>query len=482
MTDWRTLGPVHNAMWDRELFQARSPLYAVKDEAYEAAGDHTALCLAMMREESTYGTRFNRNVAGNRNILNLRPPDGNGYMGFDGWVDGVRAWHDRLLDPTYKSGIYGRTRTIPELVHVYAPDSDGNSEQAYVAGITASLLRWGVTPQEVQPSMSELRIILNPGHRNSTGGNDEEQAMTPALAQSYFEAFTKAGYETVNLGDTNGGLDETCRRMAAMIASAPGKCVLLDLHYEGSPAPGVFCIIPDVTGLTTNAPVPQDPNDTWDGNGDDRLLAIQISARIAEETGLQLRRGIRFPGMMDESETGVGADGWRLATFAYTSPYRTKAVRLVVEHGNHTVQPDRSIIMQPDFTDKCAAAAVAAVNAVYGGAAVPEKPKYATPLPIPFKQGELGWRSWNGNPAYLLRAKVEIVRDTTPLAWADGDESDGEDAPPAGKKLRKGDTEEVWISTANKNAKDQTVRWLIRASDNARIIGSSCRPLLPFKQ
>jgi len=149
--DWRTIGDLDIGIWRRTLHDARSPLEFVAAEAYESASPHTALALAMLNQESSYATQFRLNVASNHNPLNLRPPDGDGYLRFDSWVDGVRAWRERITDADYKSGIYARTRTIADLISVYAPSSDNNNEQAYVAGIEASLLRWGVTPKEIQP-------------------------------------------------------------------------------------------------------------------------------------------------------------------------------------------------------------------------------------------------------------------------------------------------------------------------------------------
>jgi hypothetical protein len=149
--DWRTIGDVDIGIWRRTLHDARSPLEFVAAEAYESASPHTALALAMLNQESSYATRFRLNTPSNHNPLNLRPPNGNGYLRFASWVDGVRAWRDRITDADYKAGIYAQTTTVSDLVHVYAPSSDNNDESAYVAGIAASLLRWGVSPKEIQP-------------------------------------------------------------------------------------------------------------------------------------------------------------------------------------------------------------------------------------------------------------------------------------------------------------------------------------------
>jgi hypothetical protein len=316
--------------------------------------------------------------------------------------------------------------------------------------------------------MAELRVILNPGHRNTTGGNAEEQAFTPKLADAYFRAFSAAGYETVNLGDTNGGLDEACRRMAAQIKSAPGLCVLLDLHLEGSSAPGVFSIVPDITGLITGAPVLQDPNDTWENNSKDRELAAAISGNISNATGLKLRTGIRQPGIMDESETGVGAEGFRLATFAYTSPYRLKATRLVVEHGNHIVQPDKSIIFAPGFPEKCAAAAVAAVKTVYGDAG-PTPPVFAEPAPISWKEGDIGLQDLNGAAALAFKIQVKVIRKAiTPMVSEDDETQAG--------PLRKKNT----LLTAIGAYRDDDGPAVVVLRDKSRVRRSDVRPLVPL--
>jgi len=299
----------------------------------------------------------------------------------------------------------GTVRTLNDLTGKWATDPTYGEEIAAKANAVLAATKGNSVADSP-------RIILNPGHRNSTGGNHEEAEWTPALADAYFDAFSAAGYETINLGDTNGGLDETSRRMAAAIQSAPGDCVLLDLHYEGSPVPGVFVIIPDVTGLTTGAPVAQPPLDTWNNNAKDREVGKAIALKIAQKTGLNLRTsGVREPGLMDESQTGVGGQGYRLATMAYTAPYHFRAVRLVVEHGNHTINPDRAIMLRmgptTGFPKACAAAAVEAVNAIYG------KPDTEPqPAPIWWDKDDVGGqkRPGDGAVAYAFYGEVTALR------------------------------------------------------------------------
>ena len=188
-------------------------------------------------------------------------------------------------------------------------------------------------------------IILAAGHRNTSGGNEEEASWTPALLAAYEAAFTSAGYTVFpiqeNDGDsnptyTNGSLDVVTKIGANRMDSWAGDGVYLDLHYEGSPAPGVFCIVPDGVGLSSVVATPD--ADSFAGNPLDVALAKTIAGNISAVTGLQLRTsGVVVPGVMSEKQTGVGIDGYRLATMAYTARVRDRLVRLVVEHGNHMI-------------------------------------------------------------------------------------------------------------------------------------------------
>jgi hypothetical protein len=82
-------------------------------------------------------------------------------------------------------------------------------------------------------------------------------------------------------------------------------------------------------------------------------------------------------GVMSERDTGVGAQGFRLAMHAASAPYRMKAARIVIEHAgyNQTTQI-------PDWANKSALAALRATNRVFEarGGPVGEEPG---PDPIP---------------------------------------------------------------------------------------------------
>lgn len=226
--------------------------------------------------------------------------------------------------------------------------------------------------------MAKPTVLVVAGHRSyGDAGNPNEKALTPDMAAAYDKALEAAGYKSTYLqregdGDTDpddtvGGLDTVGQKCADFIAKTPGMVVMLDCHYEGASAPGCFGIVPDKKHLGTAINAWQPDDDQWEKNPLDVALARAISKNISDSTELSLRRGIREPGVMSETETGVAQQyNARLAMFAYTAPYRERAVRLVIEHGSLPVAGDKDIIMRPDFTEKCAQATVRAMNAVFG--------------------------------------------------------------------------------------------------------------------
>ncbi len=139
---WRTIGDCSYQAWLQELRAYRSPVAAEIGRAWRAARPHTLLCLGMMYMESQYATDFSsRNPASNRNPLSHRSvsnpdwyyggtPNGE-FMRYPDWSTGIAAWKSRITDPEYKGGVYNDTVTVADLVHVYAPASDGNDELEY---------------------------------------------------------------------------------------------------------------------------------------------------------------------------------------------------------------------------------------------------------------------------------------------------------------------------------------------------------------
>jgi hypothetical protein len=133
VSDWRDFGDTTFEAWTAVL-QERAPASPILGEgraAYEAASPHSRLCLGMMWIEGQFATDFDANPAGNRNPMNMKTPDGSGWVEFSTWTDGIRGWRDRITSPTYKNGIYAGTTTLAELIHIYAPADDNNDEQEY---------------------------------------------------------------------------------------------------------------------------------------------------------------------------------------------------------------------------------------------------------------------------------------------------------------------------------------------------------------
>lgn len=139
---WREIGDCSYRAWLGELQAYGSPVAAEIGRAWRAARPHSLLCLGMMYMESQYATDFgSRNPAANRNPLSHRSvsnpawfyggmPNGE-FMRYPDWSTGIAAWRSRITDPAYKGGVYNDTVTIADLIHVYAPGSDGNDEAEY---------------------------------------------------------------------------------------------------------------------------------------------------------------------------------------------------------------------------------------------------------------------------------------------------------------------------------------------------------------
>jgi hypothetical protein len=158
-TPWRHIGRVPYAVWRKRILDAGGlPEYAERD-VWEAAGDDSALMLEMLEAESSYASNFEAIPADWWNAWNLQVA-GRG-MRFNSAVEAAAAWRARLYDDAYKGGVYKRTRTISELIHTYAPESDGNDTEGYIKGLVAGINRNGIeastTPEE--PPMASVESL-----------------------------------------------------------------------------------------------------------------------------------------------------------------------------------------------------------------------------------------------------------------------------------------------------------------------------------
>jgi hypothetical protein len=144
---WRAIGPTTNAVWVSELRNispSGSPMLPEAAACNAAAGEHSALALAMAWVEQKYGTYQVIIPESAHNPMSLRA-SGGGWQQFPTYAAGIAAWYRLLTDP---DGPYANTKTVADLIHVYAPDSDpslppGASQEAqYVADIERLIERY----------------------------------------------------------------------------------------------------------------------------------------------------------------------------------------------------------------------------------------------------------------------------------------------------------------------------------------------------
>lgn len=156
--NWRILGPCPYSQWFAVISYAGGPPLLSSRDAYDAASEHAALCLAQLRWESVYGTQGVA-TSGGHNPLGLRPKGGgDGFATFATWADAIRNWHERITDSSYA---YAPTVTLAEYIHIYSPDSDNapGTEASYVASILSSLNEWGISPKET-PVPTQQAVVF----------------------------------------------------------------------------------------------------------------------------------------------------------------------------------------------------------------------------------------------------------------------------------------------------------------------------------
>jgi hypothetical protein len=136
--NWRSIGPTTLAAFEAEIRARapRSPLLAEVEAIYQAVREHSRLFLGMCWIEDQFQTDPSDNFPiSYHNLMNMKTPDGGGWMQFDSYAAGAKGWIDRITSPTYKNGIYARTETVEDLINVYAPPFDNNDVPNYVATI-----------------------------------------------------------------------------------------------------------------------------------------------------------------------------------------------------------------------------------------------------------------------------------------------------------------------------------------------------------
>lgn len=416
--NWRDSGDVTFENWVKELQRYNSPILKEARETYEAAKGLSRLLLFISELESRHQTLFNLNVPGNMNPLNLKPRGLGGWAKFESYADAFAEAKARLLDPKYA---YSKTETLADLIHVYAPSYDNNNEAAYVRFIEAGFDRVPAIEEGEETDVATKRIILNMGHRDTTGGgtaggNLTERGYTDDIVLACERRLKQAGWEVFVVqrydndpDDTmlNKNLDWVGKTAVSIDKHLGPVAAYLSIHLEGSQARGVFAIVPDSRGLTAFATQRPDPGDEWTNNPLDVTFARALAKHCSRTTGLPLRQTTE-PGVMSERSTGVGGSGWRLSEFHETMPIRAHATRNILECGALPNALDRAIISRTDFPDLIAQGVTAAAEEVFGKATPAPDPK-PEPEPTPFFSDEEWELLWGDSRRYNKKGRIETT-------------------------------------------------------------------------
>lgn len=131
--------------FNRVLREAHSPAANAADACFGIVCDYgldPAVALAFFKHESSFG---NDGVAvRTRNWGNLRKGQGhaaktlNGWAWYDRWEDGLMDWCILIRDRYVGRGL----TTVDLAIPVYAPSSDNNKPDRYIAAIYAAVASW----------------------------------------------------------------------------------------------------------------------------------------------------------------------------------------------------------------------------------------------------------------------------------------------------------------------------------------------------
>lgn len=137
--------PSMDAAAIRQVLQKyNSPAVGAADAMYAMGveyGIDPAFCLAFFINESTAGTAGVARTT--KSVGNIRTTAGyadyQGYRKYESWEQGIEDWY-RLIRDLYVAD-WGLT-TVDQIIPVYAPSSDGNSPDHYVATVKKLVSSW----------------------------------------------------------------------------------------------------------------------------------------------------------------------------------------------------------------------------------------------------------------------------------------------------------------------------------------------------
>jgi N-acetylmuramoyl-L-alanine amidase CwlA len=434
--NWRDVGPVPFETWNATILDADGPGQLAARSSWEAAGEHSALALAMLGEESNYGTRFNRNTPDRLNPLNLRPRGGSGYQSFGRYADGIREWHTRLTDPAYA---YAGTTDLLSLVNVYAPRTDSNKPEDYVASILTRFNQWGVAPKGVPMAIVAKECPVEIAVLTGDAPNRPELPMPSPSWVTVHE-----------VGNTAPGANEDMHR--DFVHNGGGKAQV-SFHFVVGPTKAIQLIY-----LNENA---WHASDGFNGTGNRDSIAIEtiqigdfdktlshLSWLIAE----LFRNPKRFAQRPD---------------VAVIDDLPSDDARNRIKQHNHWA-PDKKNCPQFIRERGLWLPLLNAVDAELHGS---DAPGYATPEPVPWKKGDTGMTQLGDAGVYLVTAQVKAIRDTQPRKYASGK------AERTGPEIKVGKNVVVTASLTVPNGKRKE-HWYTR-EDGSRLSAAAFAPKLP---
>ena len=134
---------------NRVLSAYHSPAVGTGQALYDLSvryGVDDAYALAFFMHESTFGTTGVARAT--RSLGNIRCTPGYqctlGYRAYATWQAGYEDWYHLIRDG-YVTGQVSSTCpcvTVQQIIPVYAPEADGNDEQAYIAAVLSAVAAW----------------------------------------------------------------------------------------------------------------------------------------------------------------------------------------------------------------------------------------------------------------------------------------------------------------------------------------------------
>lgn len=213
------------------------------------------------------------------------------------------------------------------------------------------------------------KYAISFGHRNNTrGGAAGEIDWTDDAGYALAAELRKRGAEVYIVQEHDGDGDPTFTyqglgAIGGIVEAIDAKygplTGYLSIHYGGEPVDGFFTIAPDAGGLRSGATGAPVTTDGWDTNPLDVKAGTNIAKRIAATNTVPIRGGLKAYGVMSERQTGVGADGWRLAELQESVGIKEHGIRLILEWGNRLSARDNSFLKDMNWVRNVAAVAIA---------------------------------------------------------------------------------------------------------------------------